>query len=103
MIRAKNGDITRNVPSPLKRVVIGQRRSAHRAHRVPDVVSSDIGYGKRPSPAAQPPEVSPGGDEVLSTVVVTGTTSKRTLLDSSVAITSISNEDLQQKSAAQYG
>jgi iron complex outermembrane recepter protein len=50
----------------------------------------------QPTPPAQPPE-APSGDDVLSTVVVTGSTSKRTLLDASVAITSINSTDLQQK------
>ena len=56
--------------------------------------------------AAAPPPVGPAPAQpaeavtepnALETVVVTGSTSRRTLLDASVAITSISNEDLEQK------
>ena len=58
------------------------------------------------SAAAAPPPVGPAPAQpaeavtepnALETVVVTGSTSRRTLLDASVAITSISNEDLEQK------
>ncbi|HWW79510.1 MAG TPA: TonB-dependent receptor plug domain-containing protein, partial [Steroidobacteraceae bacterium] len=90
MIRGKNADITRNVSSPAKDDPPIERI-------VYQTAGPQTPAAPTPSPAAQLPEASPSGDEVLSTVVVTGTTSKRTLLDSSVAITSISNEDLQQK------
>ncbi|MDB6008755.1 MAG: TonB-dependent receptor [Gammaproteobacteria bacterium] len=96
MIRTKNADITRNVSSPVN--VSSPAKDAPPMERtVYQTSAPQTPAATTPSPTAQPPEVSPGGDEVLSTVVVTGTTSKRTLLDSSVAITSISNEDLQQK------
>jgi outer membrane receptor protein involved in Fe transport len=60
-------------------------------------VGAETPTAPAPQSAGQPPEVPSGGDDVLSTVVITGSTSKRTLLDASVAITSISNDDLQQK------
>ena len=53
-----------------------------------------------PTPASttdQPAEVPANGADQLDTVVVTGSTSKRTLLDASVAITSISSNDIEQK------
>lgn len=93
MIRAKGGaDITRNVSGPAVKDDPPIQRTVYQtsATQAPAAATS------APA-AAQSPELTPAGDEVLSTVVVTGSTSKRTLLDASVAITSISNEDLQQK------
>jgi outer membrane receptor protein involved in Fe transport len=50
-----------------------------------------------PSPTASSATEEPNGADQLSTVVVTGSTSKRTLLDASVAITSITNAAREQK------
>jgi outer membrane receptor protein involved in Fe transport len=45
-----------------------------------------------------PPAADQGGDE-LQTIIVTGTTSKRTVLNASLAVTSVSSADLDQKAA----
>jgi iron complex outermembrane recepter protein len=88
MIRARIPDViarteTRaKVDPPIQRIV----------YQTP---APDTPAAPPPSPAAQPDEST--GADALSTVVVTGSTSKRTLLDASVAITSISATDLQQK------
>jgi iron complex outermembrane recepter protein len=50
-----------------------------------------------PTATAAEPVEEPTVTNDLSTVVVTGSTSKRTLLDASVAITSVSSADLEQK------
>jgi len=50
-----------------------------------------------PAATAAEPAEEPTVANDLSTVVVTGSTSKRTLLDASVAITSVSSADLEQK------
>jgi outer membrane receptor protein involved in Fe transport len=50
--------------------------------------------------AAPPPPPAPAADEgadELQTIVVTGSTSKRTVLNASVAVTSVSSADLDQK------
>lgn len=47
--------------------------------------------------ATQAPSEDASGAQQLQTVVVTGSTSQRTLLNASVAITAINNESLQQK------
>jgi outer membrane receptor protein involved in Fe transport len=46
---------------------------------------------------AAPPPASPEGADELQTIVVTGSTSKRTVLNASLAVTSISSSDLDQK------
>jgi outer membrane receptor protein involved in Fe transport len=53
--------------------------------------------GTAATPAAASPADETAPDAALQTVVVTGTTTKRTLLNSSVAITAISAADLDQK------
>jgi iron complex outermembrane recepter protein len=50
-----------------------------------------------PSATAPPTTEEPSGAEQLATVVVTGSTSKRTLLDASVAITAVNSAALDQK------
>ena len=49
------------------------------------------------APSAAAPTDESASSAPLQTVVVTGSTSKRTLLDASVAITAISSQDLDQK------
>jgi outer membrane receptor protein involved in Fe transport len=52
-------------------------------------------------PVGAPPTASstgPDGSTTLSTVIVTGSTSRRTLLDTSVAVTAVTRADLDQRS-----
>lgn len=88
MIRAKNAAST-STEAPGKDDPPIQRTSYQ-------TVAAAAQDAPRPSASAQPADKSTGADE-LSTVVVTGSTSKRTLLDASVAVTSINSADLEQK------
>jgi outer membrane receptor protein involved in Fe transport len=90
MIRTKNAASTRT-EAPAKDDPPIQRTSYQTV--APEAQAQDA---PRRSASAQPAEESTGTEE-LSTVVVTGSTSKRTLLDASVAITAINSADLEQK------
>lgn len=58
------------------------------------VVDQQVAQAAPPPPP--PPAETQGADE-LQTIVVTGSTSKRTVLNASVAVTSLSSNDLDQK------
>jgi iron complex outermembrane recepter protein len=89
MIRAKNADSTgASVPAQAAPPI---QRTSYQA------VAGETQDAPAPSPAAAEPVAVPAGAEELSTVVVTGSTSKRTLLDASVAVTAINSADLDQK------
>jgi len=91
MIRAKNAESTRTTtPRPAASDPTLQRTS----YQAP--VAQDQSAPPPAASADQPVEVSNGAEQ-LQTVVITGSTSKRTLLDASVAITSISSNDMAQK------
>jgi outer membrane receptor protein involved in Fe transport len=51
------------------------------------------------APSAPPPPLAaePGGADELQTIIVTGTTSKRTVLNASLAVTALSSSDIDQK------
>src|SRR5579859_4269759 len=49
------------------------------------------------APPPPPPPADAQGSDELQTIVVTGSTSKRTVLNASVAVTSLSSNDLDQK------
>ena len=88
MIRAKNAESTHTAaPAPVAVDPPLQRTSYQAA-------TADTPTA--PSATDQSAAAPTGADE-LSTVVITGSTSKRTLLDASVAVTSISSNDLAQK------
>jgi len=89
MIRAKDGDSTRTAAPPPANPPI--QRTVYQA-----VAADTPAAQPPPAPAPQPAE-EPAGAEELSTVVVTGSTSQRTLLNASVAITAINSADLEQK------
>jgi iron complex outermembrane receptor protein len=73
-----------------------QRASYQAAAQDNDTQAATPTPASPPAPAAQPADDTTVSN-ALETVVVTGSTSKRTLLDASVAITSISADDLEQK------
>jgi outer membrane receptor protein involved in Fe transport len=50
-----------------------------------------------PAIQAAPPPVAVEGADELQTIIVTGTTSKRTVLNASLAVTAVSSADLDQK------
>ena len=90
MIRVKSADTTRTAaPTSMPANATLQRTS----YQTPVAQAQST----PPASTAQPAEVDASGADQLSTVVVTGSTSKRTLLDASVAITSISSNDIDQK------
>jgi iron complex outermembrane receptor protein len=92
MIRARTiVDATRNDP-PAKETTPVQRTSYQSPDR--DTQPARV---STPSTRASATTEEPSGADQLATVVVTGSTSKRTLLDASVAITSINNAALEQK------
>jgi iron complex outermembrane receptor protein len=91
MIRARTIiDTTRDVGAKQDSPV--QRTSYQPPDRDPPPASVSA-----PASTATPATEEPATTDPLSTVVVTGSTSKRTLLDASVAITSISSDALDQK------
>jgi iron complex outermembrane recepter protein len=92
MIRARTiVDATRNDP-PAKETTPVQRTSYQPPDR--DTQPAPV---PTPSTTASTMTEEPSGAAQLATVVVTGSTSRRTLLDASVAITSINNAALEQK------
>jgi iron complex outermembrane receptor protein len=89
MIRAKGADSTRTLaPSPVDPPI---QRTLYQAASG-DARAATPAPASAPQPAAESPAV-----EELSTVVVTGSTTERTLLNASVAITSINSTELEQK------
>ena len=78
--------------------IILKSKKARAAFNDGPVVEPAAQQGPAPQAAAPPPPAAPdeGADE-LQTIVVTGSTSKRTVLNASVAVTSVSSADLDQK------
>ena len=82
------------------------KRRAYGARSLQRASFQPVAQDNTQAAAAPPPPTVPAPAQpveeateptALETVVVTGSTSRRTLLDASVAITSISNDDLEQK------
>ena len=92
MIRARNTDSPRTASPALVANDPTLQRTSYEAP-----VTEAQSASPPPSASDQPVEAAPSGADELSTVVVTGSTSKRTLLDASVAVTSISSNDIDQK------
>ena len=93
MIRAKNAESTRTT-TPAPQPIVADptlQRTAYQAPTAETQSAPPVASDTVPSAEA------PSGADELATVVVTGSTSKRTLLDASVAVTSISSNDIEQK------
>ena len=93
MIRPRSADTTRT-SSPAPAAAPAKPTLQRTSYQTP------VTEAQSTPPSSSTDQAAEGGTnsaEALDTVVVTGSTSKRTLLDASVAITSITSNDIDQK------